>query len=176
MPNVHVLYVLSALILATCFLILQFAVYLMSPEAEFDIDNQNIIAYLVGIGGLLLIFSVFSFNLSKRIKRLLLETEFLNLLFASGMRLDTDFCMVLHHSGKAVYYDRNFVDIYGIERGQDAFAVMLEKAGLNDDAKLKIQRAVEDKQTITVDIPKYSLQIKPLERPKGFSVLKAVKR
>jgi hypothetical protein len=176
LPNAQILYVLSALLFGTCFLILQFVLYLMSPDAEFNIDFGTLAIYLSGIGLLLLVYSIFSYTVSNRIRNLLLETEYLNLIFASGMRLGTDFCLVLHNSGKAIYYDRNFSENYGIEKGQDALAILADKSGLGDDVRLKIQRSIEDREQISLDIPKYSIQITPLDRPKGFSVLKANKK
>jgi hypothetical protein len=176
MPNIQVLYLLFVLMLGTFFLVLNFALFLLSPESLFDIKNEKMLMYTFGIAVLLIVMMFFSFTISKRIKGLLLETEFLNLLFANGMRLGTDFCQVIHSSGKSVYYDKNFIDAFGINAGQDAYSVFLSKAGLAESDKSKVNNAVENCSEVSVENQGYKINISPISRPKGFVVLSAVKK
>lgn len=121
-----------------------------------------------------------------KVRQNVLEAEFQNLIFCSGMRVKADFCLVVHEEQTGFYCDYNFTELfadYG-EHHHDPFHQLIASEGfrqLDEDRMMEAMKAGEEAEFIFTlnkkdDSEPHRMRVKllPLERPKGFFLIQGV--
>jgi two-component system, cell cycle sensor histidine kinase and response regulator CckA len=143
----------------------------------------------------LAVFSILTIN---RYQDVIMATEFQNAIFASAMRVNTEFCLIIRHDGSLVYADSGFNKYFDTQhkgvRGLDA---LLKSGGLSEDDKkrllLSLMAGASDHMLFNSSNEHLAISVEPLsvnmdlglnkhlklimarlQRPVGYNLLKAV--
>ena len=127
--------------------------------------------------------AVFSVYLIHRIRQTVTEVEFQNLIFASSMRVNSDFCLIVHKEKKGIYCDFNFGDVFpAYEHGlHDPFHHLMESGGFKAADENNLLKALEKGGAAEFDFTlkkgrakpkKIHITLDPIERPQGFYILR----
>lgn len=146
------------------------------PPTDAIVRVLGIIIFAAFTAGLVAIFIIY------KVRQNVLETEFQSLVFSSGMRVNNDFCLIVHKEKAGFYCDYNFTELfsdYG-ELHHDPFHQLIASEGFrpsDEDLMLNAMENVESAQfTFTLKrknsgTKKMTLTIDPLDRPKGFFII-----
>jgi hypothetical protein len=184
-PPLQVAYAFMAALLAVVILVGYLVVKLLFLPDNVVTPNNEILFILFLIGFCITSVAIFSIALIYKIRDIILETEFQNLIFASAGRLGTDFCLIINKDKNTVYCDYSFSQLFAsFEDHESAFKTFLKAKGLKKADKDKILKGIKagksTKATFThaktakAKPKKYSITIDPISRPDGYFVLKGI--
>lgn len=154
-------------------------------DGTLEIDSANRI--LLGMKVLLLIFGVTTTFAIHRLRYMLLVAEFQNVVFSNAMAVNTAFCAIVNHDRKIIYTSSDFNRIFRTqyENGlRDLDAVFMNE-GLDAADKKRVHDAMSQRisESVVFDViedgtvkEKYIIKIEPLERPRGYFVMRAYER
>lgn len=116
-------------------------------------------------------------------KRLML-TEFQSLLFANAARTNSVFCLILHRDHRIIYCDNSYFDLFA-QKGVLDLERFVRESWLTSDDSERLIAAIDNGKEMRLPISaiqpdgtvlskKYTLLVSPMDRPKGYFVLKAL--
>ena len=187
LPTTTIIYLYCILFLSIVVLVNYLTTQLlMLPDTSTDYPAM-VWGHISAISFLIILTGIFSSVFIHKIRRIIIETEFQNLLFTSSLAVDSNFCLIANTHKVDVFYDANFSAIFhkeGDSQLTDSFARLTEHEGFKKSDKEKLVRAVIDSAPTSIPfshkqdgkVTHYDVSINPLNRPKGFCFIKAVKR
>lgn len=177
-PPSRVIYAFIALLLIVALVIIHLSITLtLLPDTAYT-PLQIVFGFLLLVALLVVGVAVFSFLVMRKIRDVVLETEFQNLLFASAAAADTEFCVITNVKKVMVYYDEPFARMFSLVKGHsDDFEETFDQKGLGKKEKTKVLRAISDGEKlrlpVTISGRTLTLTVEPLRRPSGYVVVRA---
>ena len=178
-PPVQVVYAFLAAMLAVVMLVGHLTIKLLFLPDNAVTPVNEISSILFAISFCIGAVSIFSIALIYKIRDLILETEFQNLIFASASRINTDFCIIINKDKDALYCDYNFSLIFpGFENQTKAFIDLLAHEGFKKADRDKVLKGIANDKSVKVAFvhnkssdgkpKKYEITVDPLSRPSGY--------
>ncbi len=181
-PPVQLVYIFVAVLLAVVTLVGHLTIKLLFLPDSDPTPSGEIMMTLYAIALLIIGVAIFAVILVNKIRDIILETEFQNLIFASSARVGSDFCLIVNADKMVVYCDYNFSEIFSsFKNHADAFKKLLSHEGLKKADKEKLVRALSDGASEKVpfvltkpnnETRKMSITIDPISRPTGYSIIR----
>lgn len=182
-PLVRVASAFAAVLIATFILLSYLVQELLFLPAEQPPPEGLILAIF-----LITIFSatavgVFAVFLIHRVRRIVMATEFQNLVFASSMRIGAAFCLIVHKERTGVYCDYDFNEMFapfGYHAG-DPFRQLLASEGFKREDEERLLKVLEEGHASAFDFSlkrpdglphKMTVKVEPIERPAGFFIIR----
>lgn len=178
MPPSWILYSFVIAMLVVVVMINYMSIMLITlPENE-PTPIMQVLGFLLTISTLILGISVASYIIIRRISAIVLQTEFQNLLFVNGMNMNTKFAMVTHPKHGVVYFDYNFDQFFReTTENPDQMQRLLESGAFDGTVKAGIVEAIDQQKQSEFGFEykgkSYNLTLAPLNRPKGFVIVRA---
>lgn len=183
MPPTRVFYYFLAVPVATILLLVYMGIKASKNPEPFDFANifSNHQVLLAAIGILISIITVFCAFLIKRIRNIIMHTEYQNMIFSSAMRAKSDFCVIMNENRKTLFFDDKFARIFNVtDKDTDKLELILAHGGIKKEDKEKIKDAVEHAKNVvvpaTIEGKEENIEILPLARPLGCTVIRALKK
>lgn len=184
-PPVQVVYAFMAALLAVVMLVGHLVIKLLFLPDNVTTPNNEILSILFLIGFCIAAVALFSVALIYRIRDIILETEFQNLMFASAARLGTDFCLIINGEKSTIYCDYNFSQLFAsFENHEGAFNTLMSEKSLKKADKDKVMKAMKDGKAAKIVLNykkssdeaavKYTITAEPIARPVGYYVIKGI--
>lgn len=182
-PPIIVIYSFISALLAVVILVSYLVIELLFLPDNVTTPNNKILFILLVIGFCITFVAVFATVLIYKIRDIILETEFQNLIFASASRVNTDFCIIVNLDKITVYCDYNFSQLFAaFDNHEEAYFKLLDHEGLKKADKDKLDGALKTGKRISVPMSiskadktkKYNVEISPISRPSGFCVIKGI--
>ncbi len=155
---------------------------ILVPDSE-QTPTEKILIFLIGISSLLLGIAFAAYFIIRRISFIVLHTEFQNLLFSGSAALYSEFMLITHPQHGVVYFDYSFDRFFADSTDNpDQMERLLSSAGLKEEEKKKLVAAIAEGKTAKIPFSGTTpggekktlvLQLDPVERPKGFVVIRA---
>ncbi len=156
--------------------------FLFTPDGNAPTLDE-VIVVLGGTVFFAIVVGVVALMLIIKVRKNITATEFQNLIFASCMRVDSDFCLVLHKDRKGIYCDYKFNTLFEpfVVHSDDPFHQLLASQGFRKGDEKKLLDALKDGRqaqfTFSLKHPegkakKIKLRLDPIERPGGFFLLR----
>lgn len=178
-PIIRIISYFSVVLLLTFVLLSNlFVKLLLLPDGE-AIPEDEIIGILVTTLFLGTTVAMFATFLVYKVRENITATEFQNLIFASSVRLNSEFCLIVHQSGIGIYFDPNFSKLFSFtpESQQDPFDKLMASKGFSKSAKDKLMKSLDLGKGVEVPYTrnkqKMHVKLDPIDRPKGFFMLRA---
>ena len=182
LPPSWVIYAFVIVLLLIIILVNYLAISLILLPNDAPTPLNNILIFLITVSVLLTGVAVFAYSMVHKIREIVLQTEFQNLLFASASAIDSHFCAIATKNRLVVYYDYNFDQLFErTEDKQTAFDRLITSPGISDDDKERVTSAIENSKSASVNFnkdnldgtsTKLTIKIDPLKRPSGHVVLR----
>lgn len=181
---------LYAFVIITLLLVIvtmQFTSRMMFTPLDSTVDIESASLILIGLKILLLVFGITTTFAIHRLRYMLLVAEFQNVIFSNAMMVNTSFCAVVNHDHKIVYTNSEFNRVFRkqYENGlRDLDAVFMHE-GLDPSDKKRMHDAISQRisESVVFDViedgsvkEKYLIKLEPLERPRGYFVMRATER
>lgn len=125
----------------------------------------------------------------RRLKQMLVAAEFQNVIFSNVIRLQTAFCIVINHQNKIIYANDDFRKIFKeqYERGKgiETIDLLFMHQGLNDQDKERVLMALKQRypESVSLDLMekdiltrKLTVKVNPIDRPRGYYIIRAYDR
>lgn len=178
-PSKWVIYLFVGVILAIIVLIIQLSIRLiLIPEHVETIPVLEIVGFLGSTVFLVTVAAIFSSSLIYRIRDTITEIEFINMAFASSMRLNSEFCLICNSDKNVIYYDHNFNSLFPRENPDTAnFDRLADNKGIAQQDLQKITDAVTNNRYAKVPFSggnkkNLSVVVEPLPKPAGYSIIR----
>ena len=146
---------------------------------------DNLAISIIFIGGAVGILSLISMYLIIKMRKIIMITEFQSLLFASALRIETSFCMIVNDKLDVLYIDADGQQLFNRDGSLESYKslkmdIFLMHANLNENDKQGLLHAIERKESFMVQhdigckedkLNNVKTYLKPLSRPMGFFLL-----
>lgn len=138
----------------------------------------------IGIAALCLgMLTWFCIYIAKHHSDMVLAAEFQNALFAAAASIKTTFCLITKQDGTVVYFDPGFQQFFGTRAKGSVFALggVLDTHNISPEDRDIILEALSSGDYASIIFhmedtegtrQKYVLSIDPLQRPRGFYLLR----
>ncbi len=175
----------SVLMISFVFLVKLIYSLLFLPSHVSPGDELGVILSLVLFAAMAV--GAFAVYLIYSIRQNLIATEFQNLIFASSMRVKTDFCLIVHREKTGIYCDYDFDEMFEQYEyhSNDPFHMLMASQGFNDADEKRLEQALAEGKEAEFDfnlkkkdgtVQKMHVTLDPIERPKGFYIIKGFKK
>lgn len=182
LPPSWMIYAFVVVLLLILILINYLAVSLILLPHDAPTPLNNILVFLITISVLLTGVAVFAYSMVHKIREIVLQTEFQNLLFASSAAVDSHFCAIATKDNLIVYYDYNFDQLFPkTDNTTSTYERIAKSAGFSDEEQGKFHEIIRECKTGTVMLNhdnldgtsvRLKIQIDPLRRPSGHMVIR----
>ena len=170
---VKAVYWLSVIFLAALFLIQCFFGVMMSDKAVYKFDNLVFSATV--INGLFMLLVISATYLVYRMQKIVLVAEFQSLLFSSAMRGGALFSIVFSKD-HVLYIDQNTSDFFNINSVPSSTEELLDFIDLGTSSRQQMTESITNNKPCKIKYQhskkNLNLDLLPLDRPKGFFVLR----
>lgn len=147
----------------------------------------NVVASLIGVVLILGAAALYSSVMIYKIRSILRDTEFQTLLFASGLRVDTEFCLLMRCDDQVtVYHDAAFSNLFpSFQDDTLAFNALVHHPNWKPQNKKKLKESVAQRRAAKIPLDlRYpngrdytvEVRIQPLQRPAGYIAIRGFKK
>lgn len=182
-PPLQVVYAFIAALLAVVMLVGHLVIKLLFLPDNIVTPTDEILSILFAIAFCIAAVAVFAVALIYRIRDIILETEFQNLIFASASRAGTDFCLIVNSDKTTIYADYNFSQLFASFENQiEAFSSLLADKGFKKTERDKIVKAMKSGKSAKASLSfassadgplkKYAVVVEPITRPAGYYLVR----
>ncbi len=182
LPPSWVIYAFVVVLLLILILVNYLSVSLILLPNDAPTPLNNILIFLITISVLLTGVAVFAYSMVHKIREIVLQTEFQNLLFASSASIDSHFCATCTKDNLVVYYDYHFDKLFPRTEGcKTTFDRLIASVGFSEEAKTQLISTLEkcekgviafEQDNLDGTSTKLNIKIDPLNRPAGHMVLR----
>jgi hypothetical protein len=184
-PPKQVTYSFIAVLLGVLVIVIHLSMQLVNMEKP-DVPVVEVLSALVAIGVLISGIAVFAVILIDKYQKIITETEFQCLIFASSARATSDFCMIANTDKTVVYCDYNFSELFcSFKEHADALKRLVSHEGFKKNDREAVLKAIVDSKHVRVpftlaspsgEIQKMVVSVDPLSRPGGYTVIRGYKQ
>ncbi|NDF11795.1 MAG: hypothetical protein EB060_03135 [Proteobacteria bacterium] len=183
MPPKQVVFSFVALLFAIIIIVIHVG-YKIADVTEVY-STAELVAALFSIGLISSGLVIFASVLIYKIHHIIHETEFQSLIFASSMRVNTEFCLIANADKTVVYCDTNFCNIFAsFTEHTDDLKRLLSENGIKKQDKDKLLKAIMDCKAVRVPFlltkssgekKRLTITVDPIGRPTGYSIVRGIK-
>ncbi len=188
-PLIRILLLFGIVLLATIWLLTDMVNMLVDLPVDKEPPQEKIISIFAVVVFCALSVGVVAVYMLWKIRHNITATEFQTLVFASCMRVDSDFCLVVHEESRGMYCDYNFSKLFADYDADgdndDPFHWLLASQGFSAEDEASLVSALREgkaaKFSFTLNkggdggSQEMEIKLDPIERPKGFFLLRGRK-
>lgn len=138
---------------------------------------NNLAISIMFITGILATLAVFFMCFIFKLRKIVMVSEFQNMLFASAIRNTSDYCIVLTQNNEIIYMDKTAQQLFKSSRREGFVLDDLFKEENNTEAKQNFFDAVQNQVTFklshTINNLQFLALLEPLKFANGFLLLRA---
>lgn len=170
---IKIVYWLSIILVGAFFSIQCFSGLISADITKYKLDNLITSTIIINLFFIALVIT--ATYLIYRMQRIVLISEFQNLLFSSAMREKSLFYAIFSQKN-VIYTDENFKKFLQVQNNIATTAELLEKMQIDSEQKEQIASKINNKESFTAECEykgkRVTLDLAPLARPQGFFSLK----